>query len=99
MPYGIIIHIHDLNVDDYDRKMVPEDISLFELDRIGIKPYLRSMSSMTKEEYEEYSNLEEYNYIQTVDFLLSNHFDFRGLIERKLAIEVTKENNPYENEL
>lgn len=29
-------------------------------------------------------------------FLYSHHFDFLGLIEKGLAIEVTKENNPYE---
>ena len=30
-----------------------------------------------------------------IDFCLKNHFDFRGLIEKGLAIEVTDENNPY----
>ena len=29
------------------------------------------------------------------DWLNKNMFDYRGLIERGLAIEVTKENNPY----
>lgn len=29
------------------------------------------------------------------DWLNKHHFDYRGLIERGLAIEVTKENNPY----
>lgn len=32
-----------------------------------------------------------------VDWLNSNHFDYRGLIKKGLAIEVTEENNPYEN--
>ena len=30
-----------------------------------------------------------------IDWLNSNHFDYRGLIEKGLAIAVTKENNPY----
>ena len=30
-----------------------------------------------------------------IDWLNVNHFDYRGLIEKSLAIEVTKENNPY----
>lgn len=30
-----------------------------------------------------------------MDFMLSYHFDFMGLIPKGLAIEVTKENNPY----
>ena len=29
------------------------------------------------------------------DWLNAHHFDYRGLIEKGLAIEVTKENNPY----
>lgn len=29
------------------------------------------------------------------DWLNRNHFDYRGLIEKGLAIEVTEENNPY----
>lgn len=30
-----------------------------------------------------------------MDFILSHHFDYLGLIDKGLAIEVTKENNPY----
>jgi hypothetical protein len=29
------------------------------------------------------------------DWLNKHHFDYRGLIEKGLAIEVTEENNPY----
>ena len=29
------------------------------------------------------------------DWLNKNHFDYRGLISKELAIKVTKENNPY----
>jgi hypothetical protein len=35
------------------------------------------------------------SYLKAVDWLNARHFDYRGLIERGLAIEVTKENNPY----
>lgn len=34
--------------------------------------------------------------IHSLDWLNKNHFDYRGLIEKGLAIEVTEENNPYE---
>lgn len=72
-----------------------------------IKPYLRPMSSMTEEENEEYNNIDnrayscpkDYAHIPAkdrIDWFLKNHFDFRGLIPKGLAIEVTKENNPYE---
>lgn len=33
---------------------------------------------------------------KVVDWLNKNHFDYRGLIPKELAIAVTKENNPYE---
>ena len=33
--------------------------------------------------------------IEIFDFLNAHHFDYRGLIPKDLAIEVTKENNPY----
>lgn len=33
----------------------------------------------------------------SIDWLNAHHFDYRGLIEKRLAIAVTKENNPYEN--
>lgn len=32
-----------------------------------------------------------------IDWLLSKHFDVRGLIPKGLAIPVTKENNPYKD--
>lgn len=53
-----------------------------------VKPYLRSMSSMTEEEKEElrtlkWTKLEHY----TVDWLNEHHFDYRGLIEKGLALE------------
>ena len=61
-----------------------------------IKPYLRPMSSMTEEEYNEYTSFE----CQTIyedgklvsngggdDWLNSHHFDYRGLIEKGLALE------------
>ena len=33
--------------------------------------------------------------IDSIDYLNSIHIDYRGLIPKGLAIEVTKENNPY----
>ena len=71
--------------------------------------YLRPMSSMTAEEENfYYSCLDEMDgYKQTfpviyqdkalslLDWLNSHHFDYRGLIEKGLAIDVTEENNPY----
>ena len=60
--------------------------------------YLRPMSSMTEEE-EIFYNI-KYPYIKNyeqVDWLNAHHFDYRGLIEKGLAIAVTEENNPYKD--
>jgi len=69
------------------------------------KPYLRPMSSMTKEERNEYDSkrkhiCDDYNRycfdtVASIDWLNAHHFDYRGLIEKGLAIAVTEENNPY----
>lgn len=62
-----------------------------------IKPYLRPMLSMTEDEYHELEGLlqkdnfrlnEETAYIE-IDWLLKNHFDFMGLIEKDLALDCT----------
>lgn len=57
---------------------------------IIVRPYLRPLSSMTKKEKKEYANLEEYNYVQAVDWMYEHHFDCRGLIEKGLAYEAPK---------
>lgn len=61
------------------------------------KPYLRPMSSMTEEELEECRATCKYRQAgqsvldcatpQTIDYLISHHFDYRGLIPMGLALE------------
>ena len=64
------------------------------------KPLFRPMSSMTEEEEKEFQEIklsyhfDEDSYV-LFDWLNAHHFDYRGLIEKNLAIEVSKENNPY----
>lgn len=38
-----------------------------------------------------------FNQVLELEWLLKNHFDYRGLIEKGLAIEVTEDNNPYKS--
>ena len=59
--------------------------------------YLRPMSSMTEEEWKEYNQTigKSFSFTDEVDWLNAHHFDYRGLIEKGLALEVTEENNPY----
>ena len=62
-----------------------------------LKPYLRPMSSMTDEEKLDYVALgdilrygkPQYAYLisEQLDYLNINHFDYRGLIEKGLALE------------
>lgn len=61
-----------------------------------VKPYLRSMSSMTEEEKEEFVKLHIDDRLEgkielcdasCVDFYNAHHLDYRGLIEKGLALE------------
>ena len=62
-----------------------------------VKPYLRPMSSMTEEEKKELGILEcegniEHHYgifYRCQDWLNSHYFDYRGLIEKNLALDCT----------
>ena len=67
------------------------------------------MSSMTEEETIEFINLTDSiikfvnkHYavlsLQQIDWLNVHHFDYQELIPKGLAIEVTKDNNPYEKQ-
>ena len=65
-----------------------------------IKPYLHSLSSITKEEKEEliknfWGSHTAKDTFEELSWYLSKHFDINELIPKGLAIEVTEENNPY----
>ena len=59
------------------------------------KPYLFPLSSMTDEQEEEYNNLNCWELgcfphtEDALDYLIANHFDYRGLIEMGIAIDAT----------
>ena len=62
-----------------------------------VKPYLFPLSSMTEEQRKEWQSLMTqdsygilYHTIESYDYLNKNHFDYRGLIEKGLAIDVTE---------
>ena len=74
---------------------------LLDIIEFDVKPYLRSMSSMTEEEYKEYTNIDNRSYScpkdyahipasDRIDWLNKHHFDYRGLIEKGLALEAPK---------
>ena len=56
-------------------------------------PYLRPRSSIASLiSAKEWSSL---GGIELIDWYNANHIDYRGLISKGLAVEVTEENNPY----
>ena len=77
------------------------DISEYDYTIDDFIPYLRPMSSMTEEEINEFQNQSNEMLFGCIftpdrfDWLNKNMFDYRGLIEKGLALAVTEENNPY----
>lgn len=76
------------------------DSDPFRIDHI--KPYLRPMSSMTKDErlvYEQRHHdvgrsvdvIDADEVVSHIDWLNARHFDYRGLIEKGLALEAPKD--------
>ena len=64
------------------------------------KPYLFPLSNMTEEQEEQYNNLRSigtdefgdiryYETFESIEYLIANHFDYRGLIPKGLAIDAT----------
>lgn len=90
-------------VDDLDGKTYGYSLTLntwcideFVANKAVIKPYLRPLSSMTLEEEREYNltktlSIVDYPTLESFDWLLAHHFDFRGLIEKGLALEAPKD--------
>ena len=80
------------------------DIGQYSLPIENIKPYLLPMSSMTEEEWEDYRKIRMIDWVNgdingtfinigsIVDWLNVHHFDYRGLIEKGLAINATELN-------
>lgn len=99
-PYGIG-ELDSIGVEDYgiDVTFKTPDDNYCPIEEC--KPYLRQMSSMTEGEEAKYQDLNNYELgifpssVDAFDYLIEHHFDYRGLIEKGLAIEVTEENNPY----
>lgn len=108
LPHGVNLHIEFYDLQG-DGKLASRDVKLT-AGNIGycfgnshwvdIKPYLRPMSSMTKEEKAEYTSYcFEQPFLQKdktpnlgsvpmcIDWLNAHHFDYRGLIPMGLALE------------
>ena len=86
-------YLKDNRCNDYDADDILNELAD---DCINVKPYLRPMSNMTEEEEAEYYSLGiqprvyDIDYL-SVDWLNAHHFDYRGLIEKGLAIKASNE--------
>ena len=96
LPYRV--HMHTNSTDNIELLDIVRDIDYEDQYWINgyyyvedVRPYLRSMEDMTEEEKKRW---EDFCFIDTgeiYDFLNSNHFDYRGLIEKGLALEAPED--------
>ena len=103
LPDGVIVQVKDWTTLDAELKT--GHIRLLQEDEIELKPYLRPLSSMTEEEKKEYKHLVSFSgspegAANFVNWLNKKMFAYRtiddkDMFELGLAIDVTKENNPY----
>lgn len=84
-----------LLIEDEDKQNFAEEEVADGVDILDFTPYLLPMSSMTDEQEKEYNNLNCYEFgcfphtEEALDYLIKNHFDYRGLIENGLALDAT----------
>ena len=75
----------------------PEPDYEYDMRLNDIKPYLRSLSTMTKEEakwcdpFYNYEGVDENVISEYIDWMYSHHFDINKLIERGLAVEAPED--------
>ena len=81
--------IEDQDIQEFANEEVADGVDI-----LDFKPYLSQMSSMTDYEKIEWHKITigqrwitENNIERCIDWLNSHHFDYRGLIEKGLAIE------------
>ena len=105
IPYGVIVNVYGMSnvkltsVSWYDEVSVEDSVGLYNISEV--KPYLFPLLSMTEEQQ---TNLTKFvaNGITgeniLYDWYNKNHFDYRGLIKKGLAIDATNLNIYYDRE-
>ena len=73
--------IEDQDVQEFANEEVADGVDI-----LDFKPYLFPLSSMTAEEKKECLKI---TFVEATDWLNAHHFDYRGLIEKGLAIDAT----------
>ena len=92
--YGGVFKVTDIRYNGYIEGVIDNKRCWAVFDTFALKPYLFPMSSMTEEQYKEYWELEhsgnmEHLSIPALDWLNKNNFDYRGLIDKSLALDAT----------
>lgn len=86
LPYHLIVYV-DENLPRLKLGVATRVWEYVAVDK-PCKPYLRPLSSMTKEEKEElFQLMGNRTDVQRIDFYLSHYLDFRCLIPMGLALE------------
>ena len=101
LPYGVKVLVDNKHWIDFDGR-TPSKLTFdnsYRLLYVGtdlgyVKPYLFPLSSMTEEQKSQYSFfltriIDAYDSSLLIDWLNKNHFDYRGLIPKGLAIDAT----------
>jgi hypothetical protein len=107
LPYGVKVEAETWLEDEGEFAYVPDKVYSINSDGYIVhgydevyecKPYLFPLSSMTEEQKEEFDRLYTYDALiinpqwELIDWLNKNHFDYRGLIDKGLAIDATNKN-------
>lgn len=96
IPYGVIVNVYRMpnvkltSVSWYDEVSVEDSVGLYPISEV--KPYMFPLSSMTEEQQISLTkfvtnDIKGENILY--DWYNKNHFDYRGLIEKGLAIDAT----------
>lgn len=95
LPYGTIYDIKiggvtyvKVSLDAFYYSLIEKNFNNGQLQ--SIIPYLKRNDTSLKHKGFYLENLD-----YVIDYYNSNHIDYRGFIEKNLAIEVTEDNNPY----
>ena len=90
----IAARIYSINTDGYVKNCYDDETVYID----NVRPYLFPLFSMTEEQEKEYNDLNCYELgcfphtEDALDYLIKNHFDFRCLISKGLAIDATGKN-------
>ena len=99
LPYGVKVEYKNEIFDVEHVSPMYEEVKLdtyetWTIDVSDIKPYLFPLSSMTWEQECQYREViaSSLNHYEVYDWFNKNHFDYRCLIEKGLAIDATGKN-------